>query len=501
MKNLKRIFIYFSLLSLFFISKGFCADRSIFVQAKIERSLSQILQPNDYLVIVNKLDDINYYDSRKGTITGTLKPLPGLNLDVDERGQVVSQNQQATDYRGPLFISVIFDKHVNQETQKTIIKNLPEISGGLLDDDELKTAVATLRQETISNQSPSVSINNQLPENKSYWIDSVKLIATLSMLAGILLFFISRLSLNKKENNPGVMPFNENKKSDDKLVDQFKWPDFTELSPSLVSLFIIKQIKEKNNQIVLNLFSLTDASFQRKVMMSLPAWVSTSIQKLVFDNENSFNSDNPEKININIANKIYLELTILEHSFKTESDYEKAFLLWFPPEMLRFVPKFQQKDLSIVSKTTLWYFRQDLGGFIRTDTSPEESLLKEPQPSAIHNCYVELKNWTSTSYVFESEKGLNIVNVWSQIINSLHEFGPIDFQVEQAKLKLTENQYKELENLIVRTLTPLLWSETKRKSWLRNIEPDDFYWWRSLLKEPLDWNLKSYVRTLRYGMF
>ena len=249
MKNLKRIFIYFSLLSLFFISKGFCADRSIFVQAKIERSLSQILQPNDYLVIVNKLDDINYYDSRKGTITGTLKPLPGLNLDVDERGQVVSQNQQATDYRGPLFISVIFDKHVNQETQKTIIKNLPEISGGLLDDDELKTAVATLRQETISNQSPSVSINNQLPENKSYWIDSVKLIATLSMLAGILLFFISRLSLNKKENNPGVMPFNENKKSDDKLVDQFKWPDFTELSPSLVSLFIIKQIKEKNNQI------------------------------------------------------------------------------------------------------------------------------------------------------------------------------------------------------------------------------------------------------------
>jgi hypothetical protein len=487
----------FAILAMLSTLNVLAADRASLVQSKIQNSLNQILPSTDYLVIVNRLDQLED-GGQSDVVSGALKSLPGLTVGVDAKGQIVRQDAGASDYNGGLSISVILDSRVNAETQKLIEKIIPEVSGGLRDTDEFKMSKSILRQPPVPVAAMPGQQSSPSPAQQSSnsWMENIRFLALLLFASGIFAWMLGRIWDKKEEKNPGQRP-NANDKAavtEDELV--FK-TDLTELSPKVVGLYLLREIKEKREALVESFFHATSASFQRKVFLTYPAWVSASLQSYQKTNDEIV----ADEINPEFFQKIYLDVTVLEQSLMTELDFEKAFLMWFPPKSLRMVPKSLQNSFSQKSRNCLWYFRPELGEFVKASEMTTEEMQSEPNFDQIHSCFSEMSAWTSSAYISGERMKTNPVDTWAQILNSLSEFGPLQSQLAQAKDKLSPEDYLSLEGKIVTLRTPLLWSELQVRQWLRLLDPQDYLWWVHMLGEPTNWNLDAWLTPMRRSMY
>jgi hypothetical protein len=502
----KFIFLFI----LFFQSSFlFAADRVQMAQSKINSSLSSILPKTDFLVIVNKLDQLDDLGASENS-GGAIKILPGLNMGVDSRGTLIAQNQNSNNYQGAISVTLLIDKQVKQETFKTIEKLLPELIGGARDDDEFKISQSSLRQKNIDNpaSSPQISIQNHLPENKNNLQEQFKFLAVLLVLGGLFFLLITRLISN---SNKASSQDSSSKKSFKDSSSQSKNEPlsknalkaqkaaFTILDAEAVSLFLLKNLKDKKNLSLFNAWlSATGSEHQRNVYKTLPSWVLSFFQ----ERETIYKS-NSEESNEKIKTEDLFEMiTLVEQSLKTKNQKNKAFLMWFPAEALRYIPEQAQSTMSKSSKQVLWSLRPDMGDFVRMEKVDVNSLSNDLKVEEVNLCFNEMVSWSSK--LIESNLSYNSdaseLSRWTSYISSLNEFSPIESQLEQAKLNLSSSDYEQLIKTVAHLNTPFTLDISDRKNWLRLIEPDDYSWWKNLIQAEIPWDLKNDLRPIRYTM-
>jgi hypothetical protein len=498
----RSIFLKLILCISIFISFAQAADRTQIIQSKIHSTLSSILPKTDFLIIVNRTEDLDS-GMTESSSSGAIKMLPGLNVGVDSKGTVINQNQGAGDYQGAISITVIIDNNVKNETYQTLQKVIPDLIGGVREDDEIKISKSSLRQVPVqANTTPTIQIQNQIPENKTSTQDQIKFLSIILVFGGLLFWLISKfLGQNNQnlKNQPLDIKTSSATENNSPINEHLEKVDFSVLDPNSVGLFLMKQFKNKKD---LSAFScwvaLSDGLHQREVFKHLPAWILDYFR----DQEITLKKENNLQLPLT-ANELFHEISLTEQSLKTSPQKQKAFLMWFPAEALRFVPRQTQASLTEYSKRVLWNIRPDLGNFVKMDVVDIDSLMSEVSENEISECLNEIQSWSSKTVEQDSNENnsKNQILRWKGYIDSLTEFGPIDSQLKQAKEKMTAEQFQEIYKSVAHLNTPLLFNADTRKDWLRTISPDDFFWWQTSLNKNIDWDLKNELRPLRYNMF
>lgn len=476
----------------------FAVDRVQLIQSKIQSSLGSVLPKSDFLVVVNRLDSLNDGGASQ-VVDGALKMLPGLNLGIDSKGEIIAQGNSGVNYNGAVSILVIVDKQIKNETYKAIEKLMPEIVGGLRDNDEMKLSQAPLRQPDLKkNDSPQISIQNMM-DNKNQMQENIKFLALLLLTGGLFFWFMNRLSHSQqpREAEPPTAKHSEThtNQDDEHNLLHVNASDFLVLDPATVALFLLKEVKDKKIDSWKKWIKSAPVIHQREVFKRLPSWVLSYLQDM--RKKNSSKDSEDAKISLH---DLFNNMSMVEQSFKTEAQKQKAFLQWFPAESLRFVSQRHQKSFSEKSKKILWSIRPDLGNFVKVDTLEVTELLKDASNSDIALCFEELHQLPSLD-IEENISADDAVERWAGLINQLKEFGAIDSQLAQAQNKLPDYEYLRLAHSVANINTPFEFSTSQRKDWLRAIVPEDYYYWLQSVKKVPTWNLETDLRPMRLAMF
>ncbi len=499
----KRFLIFLFFIAGILISTlAHAADRVSVVNGKIINALAGILPASDYLVIVNRLDLLEDGGESESAVDGTLKSLPGLTVGVDAKGNVVRQDALGNHYNGPVSVVVMLDRKVNAETVKTIKNSINEIMGGTRELDEVKIMQATLRQDAVPGSSP-VTINNMSqPNSPSGAGEHFKLAALLLMVAGLFAFLIGRIIPKSQSpaNGPrqsaarGQEPSAEEKKETNKQ-DNFA-EQLSKIEPQVVGLYLMKALKDKKTDWVAQWGHSSSATHQRDVFLSLPAWMAAYLESHI-DRENPLDTSllevKPEQL--------LREITVLETNLKSDFFRAEAFLMWFPAQALRMVPKRYQGLFSSRSRSTLWYYRKELGEFVKAQVMSADRIMEEPTTEEVQLCFDEMRKWPSSLYVQDQKQSADPVTLWADIVNQLTEFSAIDGQMKQAEGHLSKEKYKKLLTQVCYVESPMMWSQEQVKSWLLVVDPNDYLWWTSLVQDAPQWDLKEMLRPMRRAMF
>lgn len=436
--------------------------------------------------------------------------LPGLNVGVDSKGQVVQGSGSAQAYNGPIAISLVLDPNINAATYSLIEKSMPELAGGLRDSDEFKISRGTLRQlPAPNNNAPQVNINNQPPSNDSngHWTESAKIIALMVILGGLLLWVMSHLLKQAQGADPQRRPENQNSPRNElppeAPIDTVGL--FETIEPRFVGLYLLKALNARKNDQLMHWVKLTSPAHHRQVLLTFPGWVALSIEKTIeaeFELENKHSVAASEKVpTADAARRLFREIAVLEQNLKEVADQQRSFLLWFPATFLRQVPTHQRLGISESSKKVLWLLRPDLGDFTRMDNIDLANTFSDASPIEVAECFHELSQWGARGFVAEQNDKKDIVQTWATIINQLNEFGPIDSQLKQAQQKLESSDYSRLVTLVASVHSPIDWASEQRREWLRFTDPQDFYYWTSLVSTPVEWDMSKELRPMRRAMF
>lgn len=487
---MKRLSFVVLFIGLFLNAAALGADRAAIVQGRIQGALNNVLPKTDYLVIVNRLDDLDS-GGVQAPLSGEVRNLPGLTVGVDARGEIVNKEGAIGEYNGPVAINLIVDPAVRGDTFELIRKTIPELAGGMRDLDEFKVTRAALRQAPQPNQNaPQVNVTNQA--GQSGWADLVRHAAVLLLLGGILIWFMSRISnKDQKQSSPNQAQHDSPIKS--ALAEKLS---FVDLDPGTVALYLLKQLHERRPEKVSIWAALTEPSEQRKVLKTIPGWAASYLEKQL-----RVKPDEQIQDYSTLASNIYREIAVVELNLVDDEDKMRSFLVWFPAASLRLVSRHHLMSITNPSKETLLKIRQDLGNLVKVDTLNMEESVAEPTAKEIHACFTELSKWKSSDVLADRATELDLVHKLARVINQLTEFGPIAQQLTQAKSKLPESDFKKLEALVVSAATPHSWPESKVKDWLRQVDPQDYQWWLSVTSTQPNWDLKKLLRPLRLSMF
>lgn len=486
-------------------SAAFALDRAVAVHSRIESALSAILSRSDYLVIVNRLDELE--DGGASTAaSGQVRRLPGLNVGVDNTGRVIRSDEVAGQYNGGVSISVIIDPAVKTETYELIEKNIPELAGGLRDTDEFRISSAPLRQPPPpGSQSPQIAVNNNLSDKDADSASLLKQLAIGLALLGLFVWILSRLLNKSQESVPAQRSSPQEQAAQANQVKEEKTKaekHFAELDPLLTGLYLMRSQSNRHPERIRGWAHSADPSTQRAVLMSLPGWMSSSLEKVIRDAVKDHESPRAD------ASAVYLEISVLEQNLKDPAEKNRALLSWFPAQYLRDVPSHQRDLLSQESRVVLWYLRPDLGDFVRQDSiardlSSEDydQALAAPSSEAIQKCFDEMATWNSKGIIGDRSVARDNVAALANMINQLKEFGPIESLIGQSKDRLSPEDFSRLETMVVWERTPFSWSTAQIKDWLRVVDPQDYLWWCKVLEQKPDWKLEELLRPLRLSMF
>lgn len=479
-------------------SPALALDRVQLIQSRIRASISSILAPSDYLVIVNRVDSLDDAGASQ-IVDGAVRPLPGLSLGVDAKGEPVVSGQTGTSYNGPVAVQLVIDNQVRKETFQTLQKMLPEIMGGLRDDDELKVSQAPLRQPPVAVPQANPQMARDMSERQNPMQDNLKFLALLLITGGLFFWFLSRINFPKHaKDHPKMATHQDSPQLDDdaKKSAEVTPADFEVLDPEAVGLFLLKEVTEKRELIWYKWVKFAPAKHQRDVFGTLPSWILGFLQDI--GEQKAFDEKDLAELSLH---DLFNEIVLIEKSFKSQSQKHRAFLQWFPAQALRHVPKSAQATLSVETKRTLWALRPDLGNLVRTDGLSVDQVMVEPTASEVERCVHELATLPSTSIERGRDHGQDLVVRWTMIINELTEFSPIESQLQQAEAKLAPADHKRLMTRVAHLRTPLSFEAEHLKEWLRIVDPDDYQWWLNLFKDPEPWSLSEHLRPMRFAMF
>jgi hypothetical protein len=491
--------IFFAVTALLFISTaGYAQDRVSTVHSRIESALSNILHRSDYLVIVNRIDQLDDGGSSTAA-TGQVRRLPGLFVGVDATGKVIRNDEAAGQYNGGLSISVIIDPAVKQETYSLIQKNIPELAGGLRDTDEFRIARASLRQPPPPNaQAPQVAVNNNMGDSKGSSSELLRQLAVGLALLGLFIWILSRMLKSQKDSpSSSKSPARESTAEDvkEESAKERSQKHIAELDPLLTGLYLIRCQNQRQNDRIRGWVHAADPTTMRAVILALPGWISSTLEKNLRDALKDVESPRTD------VSVVYMEISVLEKNLRDPKEKTRALLSWFPAMYLRDVPSHQRDMLSRESRVVLWYLRPELGDFVKLESESYDDALAEPSPEAIQICHDEMANWTSKAIIGDRSAKRDTVGSLAKMINQLREFGPIESRVKQAKERLSPEDFARLEKQVVWVRTPLSWNTSQLKDWLRLVDPQDYLWWCQILGETPSWNMSELVRPLRLSMF
>lgn len=476
---------------------AFAIDRVQLVQSKLQTSLSAILPRTDFIVIVNRVDSLEDGGTAQ-TVDGSVKMLPGLQLGVDSKGEIVRGDQGASSYNGPVSIQVMVEEKVRPETFKTIKNLIPEIVGGVRDDDEIKVTTGPLRQAptVMNNSTPQITIQNSPDRNQTQ--ENIKFLALLLVTGGLFFWFLSKLNFGDKfdrQSGANPSPYRSGESEDTARSAEVAPADFSVLDPEAVGLFLLREVRQENPAAWLKWLKSAPSLHQREVFKHLPSWVLAYLQDLITTEDEQMDA---EELSLH---SLFNKIVLIEQSFKTPSQKKKAFLQWFPAKCLRFVPKKYQSALSDRSKIVLWSLRPDLGNLVRSDSLPLDQAMTEPTDTDLEFCHQELFSFPSVTLEQAANETKDVVLRWANMINQLTEFSPIESQLHQAELKLSSIEYARLLRSVAHLTTPFEFNESTRREWLRTIEADDYYYWLHLVKTTPGWQLENELRPMRLAMF
>jgi hypothetical protein len=487
-------------LSLLLPGKAFAMDRALAVHSRIESALSRILHRSDYLVIVNRLDELE--DGGANTATaGQVRRLPGLNVGVDTSGRVIRSDEAAGEYNGGVSISLVLDPEVREETYDLIQKSIPELAGGLRDTDEFRISRSVLRQAPPPNsQSPQVAVNNNMSD-PSKGTDLLRQLAIGLAFLGLFVWILSRL-LNRSSKDSGAGSASPRAQSGAEAMDPAAQDErkksekhLAELDPQLTGFYLIRAQASRQMDRIRTWSQGADPSTQRAVLLSLPGWMASSLEKTL--REAIKDTESPR---VDLAT-VYLEISVLEQNLKDPAERQRALLSWFPATYLRDVPSHQRDQLSRASRLVLWSLRPELGDFVKLENESYEEAIEEPSALAIQKCYAEMSSWNSKEVIGERSQARDAVEAMAVMINQLKEFGPIESRLSQAREKLSAEDFARLESKVVWSKTPLSFTVAQAKDWLRQVEPQDYLWWLHLVGQSPGWKLEEMLRPLRLSMF
>jgi hypothetical protein len=484
---------------------SFAVDRALAVHSRIESALSGILSRSDFLVIVNRLDELEDGGASIAA-SGQVRRLPGLNVGVDNTGRVIRSDETAGQYNGGLSISVIIDPAVKPETYELIEKNIPELAGGLRDSDEFRISSAPLRQPPPpGSESPQIAVNNNLGDQDANKASLLQQLAIGLAILGLFVWILSRLLNRSQENSPATRIAAQDQAAQANQLKEEKTKaekHFAELDPLLTGLYLMRSQSNRQFDRIRGWAHAADPSTQRAVLMSLPGWMSSSLEKTIRDAIKDVESPKAE------TSAVYLEISVLEKNLKAPAEKNRALLSWFPATYLRDVPTHQRDLLSQESRVVLWFLRPDLGDFVRQDaiardlsSEDYDQALATPSDEAIQKCFEEMAVWNSKGIIGDRNTARDSVAALANMINQLREFGPIESLINQSKERLSSEEFARLESLVVWAKTPLSWTNGQIKDWLRVVDPQDYLWWCKILGQKPDWKLDELLRPLRLSMF
>lgn len=482
------------------------ADRSQLVQARLHSTLSSVLSKNDYVVIVNKIEALD--DSLQSLPSSNMvKTLPGLNLGIDQLGRIVRQDEGGAGYYGGVAVQIVIDEAVNPRTYKLIEDLIPEIMGGLREDDEFRVTRGKLRQPlpvTASN-APMITINNAQsePSQASQMQDHLKLLALALVGLGVILWMLSRSkgrSDKKSRDDQAAMKAAAN--NEKQRVEEPA--DYSILDAKAVSLFLLRELKERNYANYMIWKKASTPAFKRDVFRNYPAWIVSYLQNNPNLNvepeattpglENETNRRSEEEINL------FEQMTLFEQVIRESKNQNIFFLKYFPAEALRFVPKEELSQLSPRTKKTIWLLRQDLGGMTTLSSEELRNLTGKVSEEEIEHAYNEFCNFNLRDFITD-QNVLDMNALFKSQILALREFSAISTKLSEAQGVLSQEEYETLRRNVAHVELPFLMTPTQQKAWVKNIEPEDYYWWTSLVKKQPSWRLEDYLRPMRLEMF
>lgn len=495
-----RAWLSIGLVSLLVSFPAFAIDRALSVHSRIEGALSNILHRSDYLVIVNRLDQLEDGGASSAS-TGQIRRLPGLSVGVDTAGRVMRNDEVLGQYNGGVSIAVILDPAVRDETYQLIERSISDLAGGLRDVDEFRISRAPLRQEPApNNQAPQVAVNNNMGD-PAQGNDILRQLAIGLGLLGLFIWILTRL-LKAAGKDSGAAnrqaPASEGaKEASEQAENQKKKAEkhFAELDPFLTGLYLIRSQNSRQMDRVRTWSHSADPSTQRGVLMSLPGWISSSLEKTIQGAIKDTEGNREE------VSTVYLEISVLEKNLRDPDERKRALLNWFPSTFLRDVPSHQRDLLTRESRLVLWYLRPELGDFVKLENEGFDQAIEEPSIPAIQKCYAEMEAWNSKGIIGERLTNRDPVAAIVTMINQLKEFGPIESRIKQAREKLSADDFARMEKQVVWVRTPLSWTEAQVKDWLRMVDPQDYFWWCHLVGEEPAWKLENMLRPLRLSMF
>jgi hypothetical protein len=492
---------FVGLIGVFFVLaplQAFAVDRAMAVHSRIEGALGNILHRSDYLVIVNRLDLLDD-DGATTAASGQIRRLPGLAVGVDAAGRVIKSDDADGQYNGGVSISLILDPAVRDETYDLIQKSISELAGGLRETDEFRISRASLRQPLPpTNQSPQVSVNNNMADPASKGTDLLRQLAVGLAVLGLFVWVLSRLLNRNKDNSPQprIAPQEAAKEAAEAADDRKKAEkSFAELDPQLTGLYLIRAQTNRQSDRVRAWAHAAEPSTQRAVLMALPGWISSSLEKTI--QEAIKEKDQPRAD----VSAVYLEISVLEQNLRDPVERQRALLSWFPAVYLRDVSPHQRDLLSRDSRVVLWFLRPELGEFVKLENESFDQAIEEPSPIAIQRCYSEMESWNSKGIIGDRTQSRDPVSAIVAMLNQLKEFGPIDSRLKQAREKLSSDDFARLEKQVVSARTPLTWSQAQVKEWLRIVDPQDYIWWCQVIGQEPPWKLDTMLRPLRFSMF
>lgn len=509
--NKRHFNLFIALSLLLWTSPAWSFDRSEFVHSKIQSTLSSFLDASSFLVIVNRTDSLESGGDQSGG-QGLLKQLPGLSLAVDGRGEVVQQGAGSSSYFGPVIAKVIIDETVADTTFQMVDTLLAEIVGGVNPADELTVSRGLIKQKPPeADTKPQIQINNNIPEKSDASNDNLRTLALILIVMSALMWFLMKQSQSKSSasgadnsrDGQGASKAAESAAAAASITAGQAAKEsetLSELDTTAPALFLMKALKENHLNKVRTFLDFADGRLQRKTFQAMPAWVLTHLNKKM-ETFVPLDEETGEKYTLRDRGPelrgMVSEIALIEQSLKSSTQRYKALLQWFSPVGLRYVSQRHRDHVSPRTKAVLWNLRSDLGLFAAADDSLKaEDMTSEDFESA----WNELHLLPSSEFDKESD-GFSDVERWVTSLNQLEEFGPIESQLKLAGEKLSPIDFKTLMGKVCHLETPLTFSRDDRKEWLRNVNPEDYFWWQEMLGEAPPWKLEEELRPLRLAAF
>ncbi|MBS1985197.1 MAG: hypothetical protein JST16_13590 [Bdellovibrionales bacterium] len=476
------------------------------MRSRLNATLSGILAPNDYMLIVRKSDDAPDAGS---DVASTLRTLPGLSAAIDLKGNPVKTGGASSSYTGPIALTIVFDTNVKQQTVDTFKKLVPDIIGRSDDRDDIKISRAMLRQPAAAADKPPTLVVQNMGKGEGEgplgMTNLLKIFSMILVSTGLLTWLFGRRDSTARAPTPVAPPKEESLSiAPSSLPPEESLHGFlATFDTGVLGLYLLKVLQRNERNKFRVIACGAPLSLQRKVLATLPTWIS---KHLLIEWSAAHDTEKAGAVSEDQAVEpasIVRELSLLEKDLAGDAlAVQKVFLEVFPLSAFKAAVDSGAK-LDGALALRLWLIRPDIIACVKMDEVDLNSTPNKLSDADLRDCYEGL--WTLKIASSLQPQGANKddlkVSRWSSLLNALDTFEDVRVQWAKLKASLGDDELTRLEKRVIRWESLRMLKGSSLKDFLRQIDARDLAWLVNEAGGELDWDLARLMRPLRFRMY